>query len=104
LAIAPAFGLVPRTSSSRAPVGLTDSRRDRSGSARSSAIRAWGTWLSNDRSAASCSMAFWIDAVPMSSLTSIRSTQALRRGSVAESQFGLRTRTTVSPGMYVAGV
>ena len=78
---------------------LTDSRRDRSGSARSSAIRAWGTWLSSDRSASSRSIACWIDAMLTSSLTWIRSTQALRRGSVAGSQLGLRSSTTVFPGM-----
>ena len=56
------------------------------------------TWLVSDRSAVPRSIARWIEETLMSSLIWIRSTQALRSGSVAGSQLGLRTSTTVSPG------
>ena len=78
---------------------LTDSRRDRSGSARSSATRAWGTWLLSDRSASSRSIACWIEGMGTPSLIWIRSTQACRSGSVVGSQLGLRSSTTVCPGV-----
>jgi YVTN family beta-propeller protein len=46
---------------------LTDSRRDRSGSAWSVATRGWATWLSSDRSASSRSIACWVAPVPQPS-------------------------------------
>jgi hypothetical protein len=98
-AMAPARRCVPRTRNRRLPVVLTDSRRDRAGSVRSVAIWVCGTWLSSDRSASSGSIARWMVRSGTASVTWILSTQALRSGSEAASQSGLRSNTANRPGM-----